>query len=195
VATVTALRELPRGRVAVELDGAPWRVLPALAVVRAGLAVGRALDRPGARALRRELRRLDAQEIAVRALRARDRSRAAVGRRLARASVAPDVRAETLELLARNGLVDDARFAVRRAEALAERGYGDIAIEADLEREQISADERADALAALRPELERAEAVIARRGEGPRTARFLAGKGFGEDAVAAALGRDFASDG
>jgi len=195
VATVTALRELPRGRVAVELDGAPWRVLPALAVVRAGLAVGRALDRPGARALRRELRRFDAQEIAVRALRARDRSRAAVGRRLARASVAPDVRAETLELLARNGLVDDARFAVRRAEALAERGYGDIAIEADLEREQISADERADALAALRPELERAEAVIARRGEGPRTARFLAGKGFGEDAVAAALGRDFASDG
>ncbi|MFL5965640.1 MAG: regulatory protein RecX [Gaiellaceae bacterium] len=195
MATVTALRELPRGRVAVELDGAPWRVLPALAVVRAGLAVGRALDRPGARALRRELRRLDAQEIAVRALRARDRSRAAVGRRLARASVAPDVRAETLELLARNGLVDDARFAVRRAEALAERGYGDIAIEADLEREQISADERADALAALRPELERAEAVIARRGEGPRTARFLAGKGFGEDAVAAALGRDFASDG
>lgn len=195
MATVTALRELPRGRVAVELDGAPWRVLPALAVVRAGLAVGRALDRPGARALRRELRRLDAQEIAVRALRARDRSRAAVGRRLARASVAPDVRAETLELLARNGLVDDARFAVRRAEALAERGYGDIAIEADLEREQISADERADALAALRPELERAEAVIARRGEGPRTARFLAGKGFGENAVAAALGRDFASDG
>ena len=195
MATVTALRELPRGRVAVELDGAPWRVLPALAVVRAGLAVGRALDRPGARALRRELRRFDAQEIAVRALRARDRSSAAVGRRLARASVAPDVRAETLELLARNGLVDDARFAVRRAEALAERGYGDIAIEADLEREQISAEERADALAALRPELERAEAVIARRGEGPRTARFLAGKGFGEDAVAAALGRDFASDG
>lgn len=195
MATVTALRELPRGRVAVELDGAPWRVLPALAVVRAGLAVGRALDRPGARALRRELRRFDAQEIAVRALRARDRSSAAVGQRLARASVAPDVRAETLELLARNGLVDDARFAVRRAEALAERGYGDIAIEADLEREQISADERADALAALRPELERAEAVIARRGEGPRTARFLAGKGFGEDAVAAALGRDFASDG
>ncbi|MBW8742269.1 MAG: RecX family transcriptional regulator [Acidobacteria bacterium] len=195
MATVTALRDLPRGRVAVELDGAPWRVLPALAVVRAGLAVGRALDRPGARALRRELRRLDAQEIAVRALRARDRSRAAVGRRLARASVAPDVRAETLELLARNGLVDDARFAVRRAEALAERGYGDIAIEADLEREQISAEERADALAALRPELERAEAVIARRWEGPRTARFLAGKGFGEDAVAAALGRDFASDG
>ena len=109
--------------------------------------------------------------------------------------MAPDVRAETLELLARNGLVDDARFAVRRAEALAERGYGDIAIEADLEREQISADERADALAALRPELERAEAVIARRGEGPRTARFLAGKGFGENAVAAALGRDFAPDG
>jgi hypothetical protein len=31
--------------VAVELDGRPWRVLPADAVVRAGLAVGRRLDR------------------------------------------------------------------------------------------------------------------------------------------------------
>ena len=37
---VTALRELPRGRVEVELDGAPWRVLPVDAVVRAGLGVG-----------------------------------------------------------------------------------------------------------------------------------------------------------
>ena len=57
---VTALRERPRDRVEVELDGAPWRVVPAEAVVRAGLAPGRPLDRASARALGRELRRLQA---------------------------------------------------------------------------------------------------------------------------------------
>ena len=40
MAIVSALRAEPRGRVAVELDGASWRVLPAEAVIRAGLAVG-----------------------------------------------------------------------------------------------------------------------------------------------------------
>ena len=53
MAVVTALRERPRGRVDVELDGAPWRTLPADAVVRSGLLVGRALDRPTARTLAR----------------------------------------------------------------------------------------------------------------------------------------------
>ena len=37
--TVTALRDDRRGRVAVELDGAPWRVLPLDVVARAGIAV------------------------------------------------------------------------------------------------------------------------------------------------------------
>jgi hypothetical protein len=60
VPTVTALREDRRGRVAVELDGRPWRVLPAGVVVRAGVVEGRALDRPALRLLRRELRRDEA---------------------------------------------------------------------------------------------------------------------------------------
>ena len=57
---ITALRERKRGRVAVELDGAPWRVLPTDAVVRAGLTVGRPLDRATARELAREVRRAKA---------------------------------------------------------------------------------------------------------------------------------------
>ena len=65
---VTALRERKRNRVAVELDGRPWRVLPADAVVRAGLAIGRPLDRHTARELAREIRRARALAQATRTL-------------------------------------------------------------------------------------------------------------------------------
>ena len=195
MASITALRHVSRGRIAVELDGAPWRVVPAVAVVRAGLAVGAPLERPAIRTLRRELRRDAAEDVATRALRVRDRSRHDLETRLERAAVAPGVRAETLDLLARSGIVDDRRFAFRRAEALAERGYGDAAIAAALERERVPADDRAAALAAIEPERERAARIVARRGTGRKTAGFLAGKGFGEDAVAAAAGADFAPDG
>ena len=41
--TVTALRARG-GRVAVELDGRPWRVVPGTAVLEAGLAVGCPLE-------------------------------------------------------------------------------------------------------------------------------------------------------
>jgi len=194
VASVTALRGLSHDRVAVELDGAPWRVVPAAAVVRAGLSVGTTLDRPAARILRHELRRAAAEDVALRSLRSSDRSRHALEQRLDRASVAPATRDETLGMLERTGLVDDARFAIRRAESLAARGYGDAAIEADLERERVSAEHRAAALEALESEIDRARRIAERRGRDVRTARLLASKGFGEDAVAAALGPTFASD-
>jgi SOS response regulatory protein OraA/RecX len=195
MARVTALRPRAGGSVAVEVDGAPWRVVPAAAVIQAGLAVGVDLDRPALRVLRRALRRRAATDVAGRALRARDRSRRDLEVRLERAAVPPDVRTETLAMLERVGLVDDARFAANRADALARRGYGDAAIAEALEREGVLPDERSDAIAALEPELERARSLVRSRGNGPRTARFLAGKGFGEDAIAEALGRDFAPDG
>jgi hypothetical protein len=57
VRVVTALHKRPRGRVEIQLDGSPWRLVPANAVVRSGLQVGRALDRetawPWARAATR----------------------------------------------------------------------------------------------------------------------------------------------
>ena len=82
---ITALRERPRDRVEIDLDGASWRLVPADAVVRAGLSVGRALDRETARALGRELRRVGgARRRAARApLRAT--TRAAGSRRGSRA--------------------------------------------------------------------------------------------------------------
>ena len=132
--TVTALRADRRGRVAVELDGRPWRALPADVVVRAGLAEGRPLDRPALRLVRREL---------------------------------------------------------RRAEALAARGYGDEAIRHRLQAEGLPE----EAVGELEPETERARPLIERRGPGPRTARYLASRGFGEEALEAALGEAFGQEG
>jgi regulatory protein len=190
VPTVTALRDDRRGRVAVELDGAPWRVLPVDVVVRAGISEGRALDRPALRELRRELRRAEALHVAGRALRHRDLSRRRLAERLERA-VPPTVVAESLATLEQAGLVDDERVARIRAESLAERGYGDEAIRHRLRVEGLPE----EAVGELRPETERAGPLIARRGTGPRTARYLAGRGFGEEAVEAALGAAFGQDG
>lgn len=192
--TVTALRDNCRGRVAVELDGAPWRVLPVDVVVRAGLAEGRSLDRTILRVLRRELRRSEALHVAGRALRYRDLSSLRLAERLARASVTPAAAAESLAALERAGLVDDGRVARILAGSLAERGYGDEAIRHRLLAEGLGEALVEEALAGLEPETERAGPLIERRGRGSRTARYLAGRGFGEEAVEAALEAGFGQD-
>jgi len=185
---VTALHERPRGRVEIQLDGSPWRLVPADAVVRSGLRVGRALDRETARALGRELRRAQALAHAARALGPRERSRLALEERLARAGVPAATREEALETLERVGLVDDARTAVRRAEALAERGFGDVAIRYDLEQEGIAPELVEEALARLDPERERARALVERRGADVRTGRWLSARGFDPATVEDSLG-------
>jgi SOS response regulatory protein OraA/RecX len=193
VPTVTRLRA-DRGRVAVELDGAPWRTMPLDVVARAGLTEGRTLERADLRLLRRELRRAEALAVATRALKARDLSQQRLSERLERADVAPAVVEESIGVLAQAGLVDDARFACSRAEALAGRGYGDEAIRHDLERQGVAAELVEQALDGLEPESERARRVVALRGPGPGTARYLASKGFGEEAAEVALGVGFAND-
>ena len=192
--TVTRLAVERRGRVAVELDGAPWRTLPVDVVARAGLTEGRALDRSALRLLRRELRRAEALGVAGRALRRQDLSERGIAERLARASVAPAAVEESLTVLSRAGLVDDARFARTRAGNLAERGYGDAAIRHDLGRQGIAPEVIHQALESLQAEAERARRLVERRGPGAKTARYLASKGFGEEALEAAAGADFAPE-
>ena len=192
--TVTRLAVERRGRVAVELDGAPWRTLPMDVVARAGLVEGRILDRPRLRILRHELRRAEALAVAGRALRRQDLSARGIAERLGRASVAPAAVEESLAVLSRAGLVDDPRFAATRAGALAERGYGDAAIRYDLERQGIELELIQQVLEGLEAEGERARRVVERRGPGAKTARYLASKGFGEGALEAAAGGDFAPD-
>jgi SOS response regulatory protein OraA/RecX len=194
VPTVTALRHDRRGRVAVELDGEPWRVLPVDVVVRSGLSEGRFLDRATLRAVRRELRRAEALAVAGRALRSRDLSRRRLTERLERAEVPPAAAAESLTALEGAGLVDDERVAQARARALAERGWGDEAIRRRLHVESFDAPVVAAAVAGLEPESDRSRDVIEQRGTGPRTARYLAGRGFGEEVVEAALGAAFGQE-
>jgi regulatory protein len=158
--------------------------VPPDAVVRAGLAVGRTLDRETARALGRELRRAEALGLAVRALRHRDRSRRSLEERLAARGTTAGARADALAALERAGLVDDARFAASRARSLAERGYGDAAIRGALAGEGIEGNELHEALAALEPETDRALRFYESRGGGPKALRWLATRGFD----AAALG-------
>jgi SOS response regulatory protein OraA/RecX len=140
--------------------------------------VGRALDRETARTLGRELRRAHALGVAARALRYRDMSRRRLEARLAGRGAAAGARAEALETLERVGLVDDERVAVSRAQTLAGRGYGDIAIRLALEGEGLEAEAVHAGLSALEPEADRARGLLARRGEGLKTLRWLAAHGF-----------------
>ncbi len=191
--TVTALRERKRARVAVELDGQEWRVLPTDAVVRAGLAVGRPLDRPAARLLAREVRRARALSQATRTLAATARSRGELEQRLARAGHAEAAREDALEGLGRAGLVDDARLAEDRAGVLARRGHGDAAIRADLRRRLIGAEAVSGAIAGLEPELTRVRVLLAGKDVTPTLLRRLAGRGFSRDTLDA-VGSKFAQE-
>jgi regulatory protein len=126
-------------------------------------------------------------DLAMRALRFRDRSAAELDARLEQRGVGADERRDALETLERIGYVDDERFARSRAEQLAERGSGDALIRHDLEGRGLAAEAVELALAALRPERERAAEIAARRGRGVKTARYLASRGFGEDALDAVV--------
>jgi SOS response regulatory protein OraA/RecX len=181
--TVTGLRELKRGRVAVELDGRPWRVLPADAVVRAGLMVGCQLDRSTARELGREVRRARALAAATRTLATNDRSRQALEQRLMRAGHSAAAREDAIETLDRAGIVDDGRLASNRAELLARRGYGDAAIRADLRRRLIPSEAAADAVAALEPECDRVRPLLEGKSVTPALLRRLTGRGFSRDTL------------
>ena len=184
---VTALRARGPARVAVELDGVPWRVVPLEAVYGAGLVVGGTLDRSTARTLGRELRRLGAQAVALRALRARDHTAASLEQRLATRGTSATVRRDTVEAAQRAGLVDDRRFALQRAEQLAARGSGDLLIGDDLERQGVPPELVRLAIAALEPEADRAGTIVEARGSSPKTARYLASRGFSEAALEAII--------
>jgi SOS response regulatory protein OraA/RecX len=180
--TVTGLREQKRGRVAVELDGRPWRVLPADAVVRAGLRVGGRLERDKARELAREIRRARAVARATRTLATSARSRGELEQRLARAGHARGAREDALASLDRAGLVDDTRLAVARAESMASRGYGDAAIRADLRKRLIPAEAATEAVSALDPEIDRAQKLVDGAPD-PKTLRRLASRGFAPETL------------
>jgi regulatory protein len=125
----------------------------------------------------------DALDQALRALRHRDRSAAEVDRYLESRGVSNDEREAALETLVRTDLVDDRRYAERRAQSLADRGAGNALIRHELARAGLDPDTVDDALGSLRSERERVDEIVTRRGASPKTARYLAGKGFSYDVV------------
>lgn len=182
MAKVTALRV--RGDVVVaDLDGARWRTLPVAAVVEAGLAVGVELDRERARVLGRALRRHRAERVALRSLSRREQSHATLDARLERAGVRAVERRDVLESASRAGLLDDARFAASRAEALAERGAGDLLVLDDLARHGVDTETAQHALSLLEPESVRLARIVAGRGRSARTLRYLASRGFAPESL------------
>ena len=179
---VTALR-LRRERVLVELDGAPWRTVPAEAALAAGLTVGLELDRARARELSRALRRHRARVTAVRALARREHSRSSLELRLERAGVRPADRGEVLESATRAGLLDDTRFAESRVRALVDRGAGDLLVLDDLSRHGVDEQTARAALSGVEREAVRATRIVSARGSSPRTLRYLASRGFSEESL------------
>jgi SOS response regulatory protein OraA/RecX len=192
--TVTGVREVGGGRVAVEVDGSPWRAFPVDVVVRGGLGVGVALDRVRLRQLARAVRRERALAVAGRVLRHRDVSRRRLEERLEQAGVAPATRSEAVAALVRGGLVNDARLAASRARVLAERGYGDDAIRWRLEQERLAPELVEEAVAELEPEVVRARRLVAARGASARRAGWLARRGFAEETIESAFGTACGAD-
>jgi SOS response regulatory protein OraA/RecX len=123
-------------------------------------------------------------DVALRALRHRDRSSGELRSRLAEQGYDSGECEEAIETLVRTGLADDARYAEVRARSLAERGAGDLRIRHELGRVGIAREVVEQALGTLESETERARNVAARRGVGPTTARYLRGKGFSDDVIA-----------
>jgi regulatory protein len=173
--------------VAVELDGSPWRTVSDAVVARCGLRADIPLDRALARSLARELRHERALGAAVRTLRARSVSERRLRERLRSRGVRADAEETALATLSEAGFVDDERLARGRATALAERGWGDAAIEARLAGEGLPERHVADAVARLEPEAHRAAALTA--GLPARKAwALLQRRGFDPETLEAVIG-------
>lgn len=187
VPRLTGLRRSRPGRLALELDGRPWRVVPDEVVVRCRLAPGLELDRPLLREIRRELRRAEAVSTATRALAQRDLSRRRLARRLEERGVEKVTAEGVLGTLEELGLLDDARLACSRAEGLAAR-LGDAAVEARLESEALPPEHVRRALARLRPERERAAALAASAPDRRAAWKLLSRRGFAAETIEDVIG-------
>jgi len=183
VPEITRLREISASNVLVELDGAPWRKIPLSAAVRAGLSVGKRLEREDLRLLGRELRRADALTKATRMLARRPLPKALLEERLEKKGVAPVALEEAVEALEQAQYVNDRNYALERARSLAERSYGDAAVRYILEQERVDSELIEEAVAALEPELERAQTLLAGAADRRRALRRLATRGFSDETL------------
>jgi regulatory protein len=180
---ITGLHEVSASAVLVELDGAPWRKIPLTAAARAGLSLGKRLEREDLRLLGRELRRAEALTKATRMLARRPLSRALLEERLEKKGVAPVAREEAVEALEQAQYLNDRSYALERARSLAERSYGDAAVRYILEQERVGSELIEEAISSLEPEVERARALLAAAADRRRTLRRLVTRGFSAETL------------
>jgi SOS response regulatory protein OraA/RecX len=180
---ITGLREVSASDVLVELDGAPWRKIPLTAAARAGLRVGKRLEREDLRLLGRELRRAEALTKATRMLARRPLPRALLEERLEKKGVAPVALEEAVEALEHAHYLNDRSYALDRAQSLAERGYGNAAVRYILEQEKVGSGLIEDAISSLEPELERARAIARAVSDRKKLLGRLARRGFSAETL------------
>jgi regulatory protein len=192
---LTKLRRAGPGRVALEVDGRPWRTVPDEVVMRAGLAAGLELDRPTLRRVRAELARARANAVAGRALARRELSAQELEARLERAGVGAELVGETTVAAVSLGVVDDGRFADSRAQQLAARGYGNAAIAARLEAAGVADDLVRSTVEALEPEAERARRLAGDAADLRKAVQRLAMRGFDAETIEEVVGLAANEDG
>jgi SOS response regulatory protein OraA/RecX len=175
---ITGLREVSERTVLVELDDLPWRKIPLTAAARAGLSVGKRMEREDLRLLGRELRRAEALNKATRMLARRPLSRALLEDRLEKKGVAPVAREEAVEALEQAQYLNDHSYALDRSRSLADRGYGDAAVRYILEQERVASELIEEAVGSLEPELGRAQAIAKTIPDRKRLLGRLARRGF-----------------
>lgn len=128
----------------------------------------------------------DLLELAQRALARRELTPDELRRRLRRAGAPEAAIEQALQRLVEVGYLSEERAARERARLLAERGYGDAFIRADLAARGVAAETVEAALATLPGEEERAQRALARvRG---RPAAALRRRGFAEETIARLAG-------
>lgn len=135
-----------------------------------------------------------ALDRSIRALARRDHSAATLRAKLDRAGISPTAQTDAVETLERIGYVDDERFAHDRAAQLAERGYGNEWIRADLEAQGVDRELVGPALTSVQPELDRAARETAKAGGGLRSVRMLARRGFSEETLEVLLDEAVAAE-
>ena len=186
--TLTAVRRSRPGRIALEVDGRPWRVVPDDVVASCGLRAGIELERPLLRDLRRALRRSEALEAAVRTVSRHDVSSRRLRQRLDARGIPSSEAEAAVATLASAGVVDDERLARARAQGIAARGWGDAAIATRLEQEGLPFEAVTQAIEELPTEHERAVALVAREPDRHAAWRLLGRRGFAPETVEEVLG-------
>jgi SOS response regulatory protein OraA/RecX len=193
-ATLTAIRPDPRdpALVSLELDGTRIGSVRREDARRLRLTEGMAWTSGRARAVQALLDQAACRHDALRRLGRGDLSQAMLRTRLA-ARWGEDLAARTVDMLARDGWLDDGAYARRRAERLSARSpLSPEALQARLESEGVLSREAARAVSAHHdPDSVHAHVRAWRRAgrDGAWMARRLARGGFDADSIAAALQR------